>query len=68
MTNIVVFKDMTDRYRVTMDSEKEKAMCVHIPDKKVVFKQLDNNLYGMDPSDPTSCILQRSPKERKCSY
>ena len=49
---------MTDKYRVTMDSAVEKALFVHMPEKIVVFKQLENNLYGMDPEDPTSYITK----------
>ena len=56
MTNIIAMKDMTDKYRVTMDSAVEKALFVHMPEKIVVFKQLENNLYGMDPGNPTSYI------------
>ena len=58
MTNIIAMKDMTDKYRVTMDSAVEKALFVHMPKKIVVFKQLKNNLYGMDPRDPTSYITK----------
>ena len=58
MTNIIAMKDMTDKYRVTMDSAVEKALFVHMPEKIVVFKQLENNLYGMDPEDPTSYITK----------
>ena len=65
MTNIVALKDMTDRYRVTMDSEKEMEMFVHMLDKIVVFKQLDNNLYGMDPTDPTSYITTKKYEGKK---
>ena len=65
MTNIVALKDMTDRYRVTMDSDKEKAMFVHMPDKIVVFKQLDNNLYGMDPTDKSSYITRNEYEGKK---
>ena len=56
ITNIIAMKDMTDRYRVTMDSAVEKALFVHLPHKIIVFKQLKNNLYGMDPNDPESSI------------
>ena len=56
ITNIIAMKDMTDKYRVTMDSAVEKALFVHLPHKVVVFKQLKNNLYGMDPNDPSSSI------------
>jgi hypothetical protein len=39
-----------------MDTSKDKAFFVHLPDKIVVFKQMENNLYGMDPMDPNSFI------------
>ena len=65
MTNIIAMKDMTDRYRVTMDSAVEKALFVHLPDKVVIFKQLKNNLYGMNPNDPESFISEKKYKEKK---
>ena len=54
MTNIISLKDMTKKFRVTMDSTKELALLVHMPDKIVKFKQFSNGLYAMDPSDETS--------------
>jgi len=45
---------MTSGFKVTMDSSKEKAFLVHLPDKIVKFNQLKNNLYGMDLTDPKS--------------
>jgi hypothetical protein len=39
-----------------MDSSKYKAFFVHLPDKIVVFKQMENNLYGMDPMNPNTSI------------
>ena len=65
MTNIIAMKDMTDRFRVTMDSAVEKALFVHLPDKIVIFKQLKNNLYGMHPNDPESFISKDEYKEKK---
>ena len=65
MTNIIAMKDMTDRYRVTMDSAVENALFVHLPDRIVIFKQLKNNLYGMDPEDPESFISKDKYKEKK---
>ena len=34
-------KDMTDRYTVMMDSAVEKVLFVHMPDKIVVFRHLE---------------------------
>ena len=56
MTNIISLSDMTSKFKVTMDTSKEKAFFVHLPDKIVKFRQMENNLYGMDPSDPKSFI------------
>ena len=58
MTNIIALSDMTDKFRVTMDSNIEKALFVHLPDKVVKFKQLLNDLYGMNPADPENYITK----------
>ena len=62
MTNIIAMKDMTDRYRVTVDSAADKALSVHLQDKIVIFKQLNNNWYSMDPSNPNSYISKEKYK------
>ena len=49
-------KHMTDNFHVTMDSEKEKALCVHMPRKIVKFRQMSNGLYGMNPNNPNENI------------
>jgi hypothetical protein len=56
MTNIIALKDMTKKFRVTMDSEEEKALLVHMPNKIVKFKEFSNGLYAMDPNDDNSFI------------
>ena len=58
MTNIIALSDMTNKFWVTMDSNIEKALFVHLPDKAVKFKQLHNNVYGMNPADPESYITK----------
>jgi hypothetical protein len=40
ITNIMALCDVTAKFRVTMDSSKEKAMLVHMPDKVIRFKQM----------------------------
>ena len=54
ITNIISLKDMTNKFRVTMDSKEELALLVHMPDKIVKFKQFANGLYAMDPNDEKS--------------
>jgi hypothetical protein len=58
MTNIISMKDMTDKFQVTMDSRKERALLVHMPNKIVRFKQFSNGLYAMDPSDDQSFVTK----------
>jgi hypothetical protein len=52
ITNIMALCDVTDKFRVTMDSSKELALLVHMPDKVVRFKQMNGGLYAMNPKDP----------------
>ena len=56
-------KDMTSKFRVTMDSKEELALLVHMPDKIIKFKQFSNGLYAMDPNDDTSFILTKNSKK-----
>jgi hypothetical protein len=37
-----------------MDTNKEAALVVHMPNKAVKFKEWPNGLYAMTPSDPDS--------------
>ena len=68
MTNIIALSDMTSKFKVTMDSSKEKAFFVHLPDKVVKFKQMKNNLYGMDPSDPKSFISKEEYNNKSVQF
>jgi hypothetical protein len=61
MTNIISMKDMTNKFRVTMDSKEELALLVHMPDRIVKFKQFSNGLYAMDPSDEKSFKTTKKP-------
>ena len=61
MTNIISLKDMTNKFRVTMDSKEELALLVHMPDKIVKFKQFSNGLYAMDRSDEKSFMMTKKP-------
>jgi len=54
ITNIISLKDMTNKFRATMDSKEELALLVHMPDKTVKLKQFMNGLYAMDPNDKES--------------
>ena len=62
MTNIISLSDITDKYKVTMDTEKEKVMVVHFPNKIVKFIQLSNRLWRFNPGP-----LRRSIQQHKTS-
>ena len=49
MTNIISLADIAKKYRVTMDTYKEKAINVHLPNKIVKFPQLKGGLYARKP-------------------
>jgi hypothetical protein len=63
ITNIISMKDMTDKFRITMDSKEESALLGHMPDKIVKFKQFSNGLYAMDPNDENSLELNKKPDQ-----
>ena len=65
LTNIISLADMASRFRVTMDTEKDKAFLVHLLDKIVRFKELNINLHGMDPTDPESFISKNKDTKNK---
>jgi hypothetical protein len=54
ITNIIAMCDMRKKFRITMDTNKEAALVVHMPKKAVKFKEWPNGLYAMNPADPDS--------------
>ena len=65
MINIIVLSDFTDRYKVIMNTDKEKAMIVYFPNKIVKFHQLDNQLWRLDPADKVSYLPYEKNKLNK---
>ena len=46
MLNILSFKDVRKRFRVTVDTSVENAICVHMDDGKVMkFNEVESGLY-----------------------
>ena len=43
--------DITTQYRVTMNSDKEKAMTIYLPDKPEKFIEIENRLYVRLPKN-----------------
>ena len=52
MTNIISLADIANDHRVTIDTSKDKAMFVHLPDKIIRFRQMENWLYGLSLNNP----------------
>ena len=50
LTNIVSLAKLSDKYRVTYDSNKEDAFFVHTPEKTVRFARNSANLYAHKPT------------------
>ena len=48
--NVIGFAHLTERYKVTYNSEQEDAFCVHLPDKIVKFHRTSEGLYAYRPS------------------
>ena len=50
ITNIISLADLSDRHRVTMDTEQEKSMIVHLNGKQIKFHQMPGGLYARNPN------------------
>ena len=50
ITNVISIADITKHYRVAMDTDKEKAMIIHLPDNLVKFIETENGLYARLPN------------------
>ena len=59
ITSSIAMKVVIDKFRVTMNSALKKALFVHMPNRTVIFKQLENNVYGIDPRDPSSYMSKQ---------
>ena len=68
MTNIIALADMADKYKVTMDTSNERAMLVHMDNKIIKFKQMNNRLYAMDPRNPDEYIVHKHTDESHYKY
>ena len=49
ITNIISLADITKNYRVTMDTDKEKAMIIHLDNRKIKFNEMPGGLYAREP-------------------
>ena len=57
MLNVISIADMADDHVISMNTKYDKAMYVHLPDKIVRFRQINNRLYGLDPKEKEQNIL-----------
>eukprot|EP00977_Amphora_coffeiformis_P023448 scaffold13397_cov183-Amphora_coffeaeformis.AAC.7 len=51
MANIFSLTDMTDKHRITFDSDSEQAFIVHTPGGPMHFNRVTSNLYDLIPSN-----------------
>ena len=52
--NILFFKDARKRFRVTVDTAVDNAICVHLDDEKVMkSKEVESGLYLLSSSNYT---------------
>ena len=58
---------MVDKHKVTIGAENEKAITLHLPNKMVKFRQLNNWLWVLDPADETSYMSYKDCKISKAS-
>ena len=53
MLNILSFRDVMRRFKVTSDTSVENSICVHMEDGKVLkFKETDSGLYLLSNNKP----------------
>ena len=50
LTNILALHEVAEKNRITYDSEKESACCVHYNDKIVKYKQAPNGFHSYIPT------------------
>ena len=49
LTNIISLDDITEHFRVTMDTQNNKSFIVYLPDKIAKFPQMHGGLYARKP-------------------
>jgi hypothetical protein len=62
MANILALKEVADRFQITMDTTKERAMLLHVSDDNIIkFTECGNGLYYFDTdSNNTSCQVSHT--------
>ena len=62
MANILLLKDVSSRYRVTMDTTVKNSMNVHLSDHQVLkFKQYGDGLHYLDTSTLGNSVFFVTP-------
>ena len=70
ITNIFSYAEMSDRYRITYDSNKADEFVVHLPNKDVRFTRMGMNLYVFKPPKcaQVATVLLNTVEENKKFY
>jgi hypothetical protein len=61
ITNIFSFALMEDKYKITYDTSKEKAIIIHLPSKQVQYTRGENGLYYNKPTYNTKKHIISQP-------
>ena len=67
IANIFGLQDLVERYKVTMDSDKENAFLVHTNNGVIRFKANGRGLYTYEPSKKYRSEVQESSKSEGTS-
>ena len=65
VTNIISLSDIAEKYRVTMDTQNEKAFTVYLPNKTIKFPQMKGGLYARNPYETKSAFQLTSILKNK---
>ena len=64
LTNIISLANIGNKYKVTMDTSKEKAMIAHLDDRQVKFTKLPGGLYDQESNLATDMEIKIDNKNK----
>ena len=68
ITKIISLADISNKCGVTMDTQKEKALIVHMDDKKMKFSQMPGGLYARKPKEDNNENINEDKNKQKQNY
>ena len=67
ITNISL-ADMSKKFRVAMDTQKENALIVHLNGKKIKFSQMPGDVYARKPKDNNDETINHNKQKETQNY